>query len=88
MTRHIRAKIHAPALLAAALVTFGAAMAQASPGDVAAWPHPAIAIEAKLSPDPCAWDAAPAPPTLELTAFRPTTPSGEKGIACPIERHS
>ena len=88
MRLSFRTKVSAAALFAAVGMTAGAAVAHASPGDGTGSVRPAIAIQAKLLPDPCGWDVAPAPPTLELTASRPATPSSEKGIACPIERHS
>jgi hypothetical protein len=88
MNRNIRAKLSAVALVGAVIVTGGAATANALSGDTVTASHAAVPIQAKLLPDPCAWDAMPAPPSLELTAFRPSTPSSEKGIACPIERNS
>jgi len=88
MSRRFRAKFAASAVFALFIVAGGAALASPSSAPSIAAPAPAFLIQGKLLPDPCAWDAMPAPPSLELTAFRPSTPSSEKGIACPIERHS
>jgi hypothetical protein len=88
MSGRFGVKFAVAAVLAAFFTTGGAALASLSSTSSTAASAPAFLIQGKLLPDPCAWDAMPAPPSLELTAFRPSTPSSEKGIACPIERHS